>query len=378
MRCFRSALLVVVMIFALAVQLPGQTDAASLRQKIEQLFALPSPTGFEHPTANAIQEHFSDQAVFSTDNLGSLYLASFSGSTRCALAAGMDEIGYVVSGITELGYLTLDRGVNPGHNLYDTYQFGHPVKVWTKQGPVNGVWILPSSHTLSSERRMNIMQEFTLAHVFVDIGAGSRNEAEQRGVAFLDPVTPAADIHVLAGGKISGPGLGTKGCAALLLELAKAAEKMTSLQDTEFIWMAQTKLVRRTGGRSTAVGALRAQKDISAPDVILIDIYPCSEGEAGGVLPGKGPVLTGPDAGSAWMERIQKTAQEMDIPLQAAADYIPASLVPFLDVESNVAALLIPVKFPATPSELVWLSDLEAVQRLVTAVVKSGGEGGAR
>ncbi len=374
MQFLRTATYLAVLILVLVVQVPGQTGATSLEQRIEQLFALPSPTGFEHPTVNGIREQFSDQAVFSIDNLGSLYLAAFSGSARFALVAGMDEIGYVVSGITEQGYLTLDRGVNPGHNLYDTFQFGHPVKVWTKKGPLNGVWTLPSSHTLSSERRLNIMQEFTLDHVFIDIGVSSRDEAEQRGVAFLDPVTPAADIHTLTGRKISGPALATKACSSLLLDLAEAAEKKSSLQDVEFVWMAQTKLVRRTEGHSVAVGALRARKDITAPHVILIDIYPCSEGEGEVVLPGKGPILSGPEAGSAWMEEIIKTAREMSIPLQTIVVSPRATLIPFLDEALNAAALLIPVKFSATPSEVVWLSDLEAVQRLVKAVVNRAGE----
>ncbi len=363
-----------VLFIILVVPIPGQTDSTSLEQRIEQLFALPSPTGFEHPMVQGIREQFSDQAIFSFDNLGSLYLAAFSGSARMALVVGMDEIGYVVSGITEQGYLRLDRGVNPGHNLYDTYQFGHPVKVWTQKGPVNGVWALPSSHTLSSERRRNIMQEFTLDHGFIDIGVSSLNEAAQRGVAFLDPVTPAADIHALTGRKISGPALGTKACAALLLDLAIAAEKMPSLQDAEFVWMAQTKLVRRTEGLSVAVGALRARKDITAPKVILIDIYPCTEGEGETVLPGNGPVLAGPEAGSIWMEQIKKTALEMNIPLQATAGSPRATLIPFLDEALEAAALLIPVKFSVTPSEVVWLSDLEAAQRLVLAVVNSGGK----
>ncbi len=375
MRFFGSTILLIVLFLAPGVQIPGQTGPTPLEQRVEQLFALPSPTGFEHPTAQMIQEHFSDQARFSYDNLGSLYLAPFSGSADIAVVAGMDEIGYVVSGITEQGYLTLDRGVNPGHDLYDTFQFGHPVKVWTTKGPVNGVWILPSSHTLSSERRRNIMQEFTLENVFVDIGAGSRIEVEKRGVRFLDPVTPAADIHVLAGGKFSGPAMGTKACAALLLDLSKAAETMEFLQSAEFVWMAQTKLVRRTGGRSVAIGALRARKGITSPRVILIDTYPCAEDALADIQPGQGPVLTGPDAGSPWMERIKKTALDLDIPLQEAADHTPAALVPFLDEKLNTAALLIPVKYSATPSEVIWLSDLEAVQRLVKAVV---GRGGAR
>jgi putative aminopeptidase FrvX len=370
---FRKTLGTTAAVLLLAVNGMGKSDLPSLNQLVEALFPIPSPTGYEHNLAREIRDILPGKAVLSQDNLGSLYMAPAAGSPRMAVLTGMDEIGYVVSGITDDGYLTLDRGVRPSHSLYDTYQFGHPVRIWTRKGLVNGVWALPSSHTLSRARRTTLMQELSLEHAYIDIGAGSRESAELRGIAYLDPVMPVAEIHTLAGGLLSGPALGSKACAAVVLDLAGKGGSGSSLDGVQFAWLAQTKLMRRTGGRTVAVGALRAQKDIQARELIVVDIFPCSGDGQADIRPGQGPVLAGISGDSALAARIQGVARESAIPLQEAPEFASAVLAPFQGGERDAVALLLPVQFPATPSEVIRTIDLEALQRLLYAA--AGQEG---
>jgi putative aminopeptidase FrvX len=365
----------VLIIFCLILITHSAAGSESLVQLVEKLCAIPSPTGYEHLMAEAIMRHFEGQGAFSRDNLGSLYLSVSSGTPIMAVVTSMDEIGYVVSGITEHGYLNLDRGVPSPHGLYDTYQAGHPVRIWTEGGPVNGLWVLPSSHTLSRVRRQRIMQELTLENALVDIGAQSREDAVRRGVAYLDPVTAVSEMHHLAGGQLSAPCLGSKSCTALQLDSALKAYAARDARAAQFVWLAQAKIVRRRSDGPVCWGALAARKRISAPMLLVIDTFTCPEGAAPGVVPGQGPVLMGAGEDSPLAARIAAAAQALGIPLQTASAPHSPVMVTLQDGERDVAALLLPVKFAATPSEVVWREDLSALQSLVFSLLTREGVG---
>jgi putative aminopeptidase FrvX len=361
------------MLGVVQIVMPARPQTQSLKELVEQLFPIPASTGNEQPMVEAILGRLPDQAVSSQDNLGSLYLHSLSESLRLTILTGMDEIGYVVSGITDEGFLTLDRGVSPPHSLYDTYQFGHHVTVWARNGPLRGVWVLPSAHTLSAGRRRALMQEMTLDNAYVDIGASSRKQVELRGVAYLDPVTPAAEIHALAGNQLSGPSLGTKACTAVLLDMAREAGDTEDISGVQFVWLAQSKLVRRGRDGVSAMGAVRAARAITSPGIVIIDIYPCAMDVDAGISPGLGPVLVGDALESELYARLVAGAEAAEIPVQEAEGPIPAVMASFSGENRDVVGVLLPVKFAHTPSEVVRMQDLEHLRRLVLAAVPEGG-----
>lgn len=364
-----------VMLSALAVS-PVRPQTRSLNELVERLFSIPAPTGFEQPMVRAILNELPEQAVSSQDNLGSLYLHSLSESLRLTILTGMDEIGYAVSGITDEGFLSLDRGVSVPHSLYDTFQFGHHVNVWTRNGPLQGVWVLPSAHTLSAARRRTLMREMTLDNAYVDIGASSREQAVRRGVAYLDPVTPQAEIHVLAGDQLSGPSLGTKACAAVLIDIARKAERGDEdAQGVQFVWLAQSKLVRRVrGGGASAMGAVRAARDVTAPGIMILDIFPCPAPAESGISPGQGPVLISGNAlESELYARLAAGAADAGIPVQEAEGPMPPVMSSFAGEGKDVVCVALPVRFAHTPSEVVCMQDLDNLCRLVLEAVSEGG-----
>jgi putative aminopeptidase FrvX len=121
------------------------------------------------------------------------------------------------------------------------------------------------------------------------------------------------------------------------------------------------------------MGALRAQKDIRARELIVVDVFPYSEGEPEGIAPGRGPVLAGFGGDSPLAARILAAARESGISLQEVPEYTPPILSAFQEGAIDKAALLVPVQFPTTPSELVRTSDLEALQKLLEAAAARGG-----
>ncbi len=341
----------------------------SLEKKVADLFDVPSPTGYESPLAEKLKGFFPENAAFGQDNLGSLYFTTGSGEAQLAVLTGMDVIGYVVSGITVDGYLNIYRGVFSPHSLFDVYQFGHPLTIWTKKGPVSGVLALPSSHTLSRERRQNLMKEFTLQYAFVDVGASSREEVEKRGIANLDPITPMSSLFPLAGDKLSGYALGTKICTALVAEVAQAASRQAG-GGTTFAWLAQTKQMTRVNRKTVSLGSLRAQKYLKAGKILIVDSFTTGMRSATGIEIGSGPVLIGGSEDSALRGLIEKTAADKGIKLLSAKEFTSPMLSAFTD--GDAVGLLLPVKFPYTPSEVISQQDVKALKLLIEAVIKKG------
>ena len=156
------------------------------------------------------------------DNTGSLTATFGSGKPHTLLIAGLDEPGYVVSAITEDGYLRVHRlSQNPPHHNFENFFLAQPVRVTTSGGKtVNGVVAALSVH-LQSERsstvRIDHPEEF-----YVDIGARSRREVRQADVDLLDPITLEKSLTELgSAGRVSAPLISGRAGAAVLIELGR-------------------------------------------------------------------------------------------------------------------------------------------------------------
>lgn len=370
-RQWRLKQFVIGLVFPVLFTGMASAQGNSLETLVADLFEVPSPSGYESPMGEKIKGFFPENAVFSQDNLGSLYLTLGGGEPQIAVLTGMDEIGYIVSGITSDGYLKIYRGVFSPHALFDVYQFGHPLTIWTQQGPVSGVLALPSSHTLSQERRQNLMSELTLPYAFVDVGASCRDEVGKRGIAYLDPVVPVSPFFRLAGEKVSGYALGTKACTALVVAAARAVVRQHRGGGGAAIgWLAQTKQMTRVNRKTVSLGSLRAQKGLKPAKVLIVDSFSTGTLNATGIEIGGGPVLIGGSADSELREEIEKIAADKGIKLLSAPEFTSPMLGAFQD--KDAVSLLLPVKFPYTPSEVISLQDVEALKNLVEAVIREG------
>jgi len=86
----------------------GASQTANKRETLAQP-ALPiAVSGHEERLGAAIRERVKELGP-KTDNLGNVYVTMGSGAPHKLIAVAMDEPGYVVSGITEEGYLRVQR-----------------------------------------------------------------------------------------------------------------------------------------------------------------------------------------------------------------------------------------------------------------------------
>src|SRR5260370_15539376 len=137
-------------------------------------------SGHEERLGAAIRDRVKAQEP-KTDNLGNVYVTIGEGAPHKLIAAAMDEPGYVVSGITEDGYLRVQRlphaAVTP---VFDVLNFAQPVWIMARSGKqINGVFAGLSVHLQPGRvgaPKMNHPDE-----LYVDIGAKSATEARAAG-----------------------------------------------------------------------------------------------------------------------------------------------------------------------------------------------------
>ena len=90
---------------------------AAAQNALTKLAEIPGPAGAERAVAAAISERLPVETV--TDNTGSLTVSFGSGGPHTLIVAGMDEPGFVVSGVTEDGYLRLQSLAQPAPSRGD-------------------------------------------------------------------------------------------------------------------------------------------------------------------------------------------------------------------------------------------------------------------
>lgn len=337
---------------------------------LEAIMKTPSPTGYEENMAQVILNLLPDGLSAERDGMGSLYAVRGGEGDRLTLVTGIDEIGYFVSGFDERGYLNLYRAVSAPHGLFDSFQFGHPMTVWTEKGPVAGVLTIPSLHIASREMRNGLQGLLVIENAPLDIGVGSPGEAKGRGVAMLDPVTPPAKITHLAGQKKSGPSLGTKVCTALLVELAGLMEPGKDAKPVTFAWLAQTKFPARRSRPRAALGAVAAREKLALSSYLIIDTYPIDPEVSNGITPGQGPVFV--TAGEKIPElgrRILQLAASESLPLQKIENRESMTFNAFLSSDET-AGLFVPLKFPSTPNEIVDFRDVDTLAELISLLLR--------
>jgi putative aminopeptidase FrvX len=186
---------------------------------LDNLAMLDGASGNEGPVLEYIRKRVGGRQEL--DNTGSLTATFGSGKPHTLLIAGLDEPGYAVSGITDDGYLRVQRLVStPPHHRFEDFFVAQPVRVTTAAGKsLNGVMAAPSVH-LQSERQTSVRVDHP-EELYVDLGARSRAETRQAGVDLLDPVTLEKHATRLADGRVSAPWISGRAGAAVLLELAR-------------------------------------------------------------------------------------------------------------------------------------------------------------
>ena len=173
-------------------------------------------------------------AGWTVDSWGNYSKRAGSGRPRRVVACALDQSGYVVSQITDDGYLRLRRsGQGIPHQLWDQFHEGQRVRILTKTGVVKATSAVANGHFATLHRADSLAA--TVDQLWIDVGASTRSDAERLGITLLDPVLydrPAWTFEGFA----TGPNAGARaGCAAV----ASAARGTPHTGETIFVLSTQ-------------------------------------------------------------------------------------------------------------------------------------------
>jgi putative aminopeptidase FrvX len=162
------------------------TAYVELLQTLSDCFG---PPGGEGPVARLVEQYVQSFCQLSRDGLGSV-LAEKAGRSRprVMLAAHLDEIGFMVQGVTAQGYLRLqalggwEAAWLPGQRLI----------IQTAAGPREGVVAATPIHFKKEKSK-----EVKVEDLLVDIGAADTAAVQAMGVGLGDLAVPRSGFAVL-------------------------------------------------------------------------------------------------------------------------------------------------------------------------------------
>jgi endoglucanase len=337
---------------------------------LRDLVNTPSPSGQETRGQRVWLDHVKRWAdeTYSDAYGNCVAVLNRGGSPRLMLAAHADEIALSVNFITEEGCVYGHRigGVDPAITK------AQRVVVHTRRGPIKGVVgnVAPHLTRREKDRRPPEIQD-----LFIDLGVGSRKEAE-RLVRVGDPITLAAEFELLRNNLAIGRGFDNR------VGTWAVAETLRLLTDDRGKLRAEVCAVSNIMEETGLLGARQIAYSLK-PDVALVtdvthatDVPTVSQALHGDVKIGAGPTLThgGPNHTEV-VSRLEKVAGKHKIPLQHEA--VSSTSGTDTDVifwtRGGIPSALVslPTRYMHSPVELVSLKDLLKIPELFSAFARS-------
>lgn len=363
MRCV-SRLLTVFAVSALV----AATIHAQQGKTAFDLGDTPSVTGYEQAIIASIDRQLRPLSP-RTDNLGNLYVTFGSGSPHRLVVTSVDQPGYVVSKITDDGFLRVQRLPQaPPSPVFDTLQFAQPVLVVTRSGKqVNGVFAGLSVHL--EPGRPDIPKMNHPEELYVDIGAHTAAQVRATGVDLLDPIALAVRTLPVGSTGVSGPSVGDTFGAQVLLALLRQGKPAAAPGTTTVAFVTQ----QWAGGR----GLNRLLTEIHPDELLFVgrivpDVAP---GAAAGSkpLPGSGVLLgtagNSKEDSSRFVDGLAQLANSSGVSIQKVDAKPPriASYTAPAALPARLAEVGVPTLWPTMPGESLSIDDLNGAARLLAA-----------
>ena len=327
---------------------------------LKKLCLLNGASGDEGAVRDYIISEIKDFCEYEIDALGSI-IALKKGkrtpSKKVMVCAHMDEVGFIITYITEDGYLKF----SPVGGIDPRVVIDRVVEV----NGIKGVIGSKAVHLLSAEEKKTAPD---FSKLYIDIGATSREEAEKH-VSLGDFAYFVSDYISFGTGFVKAKALDDRIGCMLMIELIKSDLEY----DTYFCFNVQEEV----GLRGAACSSYKVQSDVS---VILeattaADLCGVSGGERCCVL-GNGPVVSFMDKRTVYDKALFdlafQTAKENGIKLQtktAVAGGNDAGAVQVSGKGSKVIAVSLPCRYIHSAVSTVNLNDIEETRKLLKVLL---------
>ena len=333
-----------------------------------------APSGHEREMACLLKNRLAPYCdALSVDRVGNV-IGLIRGTSEIApkvmVFAHMDSLGFVVRNVDANGFLRIERlGGIPEKVLP-----GLKVAVQSnKGGCVYGVIGMRSHHSTPAEEKYVAEK---IGALYVDIGAGRREEALQAGVDIGCFVTYKPEFQELLGSKVSATAVDNRGGCLAITKLAQLLHKnrpACSVYLVGTVW-------EEFNLRGAMMAARSIQPDVAiALDVCLTGDQPGGNSDLFPVKVSGGPTLTyynfhgrgtlnGTIAHPGMAQLALDSAKSQGITLQKFASTGMLTDLSYLQLEQEGVAVLdmgFPARYTHTPIEVCDLTDIAQLSEVV-------------
>lgn len=159
---------------------------------LERCSQVAAPSGFEGPVRRLVREELASCATVVTHTSGNIVCSLPGSGPRVGLLAHLDEIGFMVQGVTPDGFLL----VAPLGGWWNHTLPSQRMRVLTRDGrSITGQVGTKPPHLLPESQRKQVMATESL---FVDVGASDAAEVEALGIRPGCAVAPDVALQPLA------------------------------------------------------------------------------------------------------------------------------------------------------------------------------------
>lgn len=288
----------------------------------------------------------------SVDNMGNILVfkrGKERAKTKLLLSAHMDEVGFVVTHITNDGLLKfscvggIDKRVIAGKS----------VSIGTKG--IRGVIGLGPIHLLSSEEREKTVD---ISDLYIDIGATSKEEAEKH--VSLGDMVCFRSIFDTSNGIIRAKALDDRAGCLVLIEMIKSELPF----DMHFSFVVQEEV--GLNGSKVAAYSIEPQVSIVVEATTAADIPNIDEDKQVCIV-GNGAVISFMDRRTIYDKNLYNMAIEMDNTQvkQAVAGGNDAGAIHTSKCGVRTLDISLPCRYLHSPTSVISQNDLDAVEVVV-------------
>lgn len=323
-----------------------------------------SPTGFESSGQEIWLEYmkpYIDEYI--TDTYGSVVgVINPEAKYKVVIEAHADEISWFVNYITDQGYIYVVRNGGSDHQIAPSKR----VNIHTKNGIVKGVFGWPAIHVRDKAKE----ETPTLKNIFIDVGAGSKEEVEDMGIHVGSVITFDDELMELNDRYLVGRALDNRIGGYMIAQVARRIRENNV--ELPFGLYVVNAVQEEIGLRGAEMIAHKIKPNLAiVTDVTHDTNSPMYDKIASGDIScGDGPaVCYGPAVQNNVLDMIINTALERGISFQrrAASRSTGTDTDAFAYSNEGVASALIsiPLKYMHTTVEMCAKDDLESTIDLI-------------
>jgi putative aminopeptidase FrvX len=343
-------------------------------QFLERLLDTPGPSGFEGAPARVWREEAAAFAAVSADVVGNSMAVvdptETGGRPTILLAGHIDEIGVIVTYIDDNGYAYIE----PIGGWDSQVLVAQRVRFLGRHGDVPGVVGKKPIHLMKPEEREKVSK---ITDLWVDIGATSRAEAEER-LHVGDAGVIDQRVLRLPNDRIVSRAIDNRIGAFVVLEAARRYAARPGQARVVAVATTQEEIGYSGGGARVAAHSTGAHVAIAVDVTFATDHPGAKKEEVGDHRLGRGPVIS---RGSVLHPRVvqllRESAEGLEIPysLHAAGRFTSTDADAIQLARDGVATGLVsvPNRYMHSPNEMVSLEDLHRAAELIAEACRRIG-----